>query len=101
LSLFLSSHMTRGYNGDSQRLSAIQPEEHRGSTISAKISPRSVCFLLPGSSSAVLSLAGVCGFYDLEQNRLYVDWFGVIMIPTLLTATTVCILAFVAAPQWT
>jgi photosystem II P680 reaction center D1 protein len=32
------------------------------------------------------------------QNRLYIGWFGVIMIPTLLTATTVFIIAFVAAP---
>jgi photosystem II P680 reaction center D1 protein len=32
------------------------------------------------------------------NNRLYVGWFGVIMIPTLLTATTVFIIAFVAAP---
>lgn len=32
------------------------------------------------------------------QNRLYIGWFGCLMIPTLLTATTVFILAFVAAP---
>jgi photosystem II P680 reaction center D1 protein len=32
------------------------------------------------------------------NNRLYVGWFGVIMIPTLLTATTVFIIAFIAAP---
>jgi photosystem II P680 reaction center D1 protein len=27
-----------------------------------------------------------------------VGWFGVIMIPTLLTATTVFVIAFLAAP---
>ena len=32
------------------------------------------------------------------DNRLYVGWFGVLMIPTLLTATTAFILAFIAAP---
>ena len=32
------------------------------------------------------------------QNRIYVGWFGVIMIPTLLTATTVFLIAFIAAP---
>jgi photosystem II P680 reaction center D1 protein len=32
------------------------------------------------------------------QNRLYIGWFGVLMVPTLLTATTVFILAFIAAP---
>ncbi len=37
-------------------------------------------------------------FITSTQNRLYVGWFGVIMIPTLLTATTVFIVAFVAAP---
>jgi photosystem II P680 reaction center D1 protein len=32
------------------------------------------------------------------NNRLYIGWFGVLMIPTLLTATIVFILAFIAAP---
>lgn len=32
------------------------------------------------------------------NNRIYVGWFGVIMIPTLLTATTCFIIAFIAAP---
>jgi hypothetical protein len=30
--------------------------------------------------------------------RLYIGWFGVLMIPTLLTATSVFIIAFIAAP---
>ena len=32
------------------------------------------------------------------HNRLYIGWFGVLMIPTLLVATTCFVLAFVAAP---
>ena len=39
-----------------------------------------------------------CEWITSTQNRLYIGWFGVIMIPTLLTATTVYIIAFVAAP---
>ena len=34
----------------------------------------------------------------LTNNRLYVGWFGVLMIPTLLAATICFIVAFVAAP---
>ena len=32
------------------------------------------------------------------NNRLYVGWFGVLMIPTLLAATICFIIAFVGAP---
>ena len=32
------------------------------------------------------------------QNRIYIGWFGVLMIPTLLVATICFVLAFVAAP---
>ena len=32
------------------------------------------------------------------ENRLYIGWFSVLMIPTLLTATSVFIIAFIAAP---
>jgi photosystem II P680 reaction center D1 protein len=32
------------------------------------------------------------------QNRLYVGWFRLLILPTLLTATTIFILAFMAAP---
>ena len=32
------------------------------------------------------------------DNRLYVGWFGVLMIPTLLSATICFIIAFIAAP---
>ena len=39
-----------------------------------------------------------CSWVTSTNNRLYVGWFGVLMIPTLLTATTAFILAFIAAP---
>jgi len=32
------------------------------------------------------------------DNRLYIGWFGTIMFPTLLAATTCFITAFIAAP---
>ncbi len=32
------------------------------------------------------------------ENHLYIEWFGVLMIPTLLTATSIFIIAFIAAP---
>merc|ERR1712078_764314 len=32
------------------------------------------------------------------ENRLYIGWFGCLMIPTLLTATSCFIIAFIAAP---
>ena len=33
------------------------------------------------------------------ENRLYIGWFGCLMFPTLLTATSCYIIAFIAAPQ--
>jgi len=39
-----------------------------------------------------------CSWITSTDNRLYIGWFGVLMIPTLLTATTVYIIAFIAAP---
>jgi photosystem II P680 reaction center D1 protein len=39
-----------------------------------------------------------CAWVTSSDNRLYVGWFGVLMIPTLLTATTCFIIAFIAAP---
>ncbi|KAI5076663.1 hypothetical protein GOP47_0008728 [Adiantum capillus-veneris] len=39
-----------------------------------------------------------CDWITSTENRLYIGWFGVLMIPTLLTATSVFIIAFVAAP---
>ena len=39
-----------------------------------------------------------CEWVTSTNNRLYVGWFGVLMIPTLLAATICFIVAFVAAP---
>ena len=39
-----------------------------------------------------------CDWVTSTENRLYVGWFGVLMIPCLLTATTAFIIAFIAAP---
>nr|AAL01426.1 PSII D1 protein [Prunus glandulosa] len=39
-----------------------------------------------------------CNWITSTENRLYIGWFGVLMIPTLLTATSVFIMAFIAAP---
>ena len=38
-----------------------------------------------------------CDWVTSTDNRLYVGWFGVLMIPTLLAAT-ICFVAFIAAP---
>ena len=39
-----------------------------------------------------------CNWVSSTDNRLYVGWFGVLMIPTLLAATVCFLVAFVAAP---
>ena len=39
-----------------------------------------------------------CSWITSTNNRLYVGWFGVLMIPTLLAATICFIVAFIAAP---
>ena len=39
-----------------------------------------------------------CDWVTSTNNRLYVGWFGVLMIPALLTAATAFIIAFIAAP---
>ena len=39
-----------------------------------------------------------CEWVTSTNNRLYVGWFGVLMLPTLLAATICFITAFVAAP---
>ncbi|MBA0648809.1 hypothetical protein Goklo_016453, partial [Gossypium klotzschianum] len=39
-----------------------------------------------------------CNWITSTENRPYVGWFGVLMIPTLLTATSVFIVAFIDAP---
>ena len=42
--------------------------------------------------------ARFASFITSTNNRLYIGWFGVIMIPTLLSATIVFVIAFIAAP---
>ncbi|KAH0784190.1 hypothetical protein KY290_003788 [Solanum tuberosum] len=39
-----------------------------------------------------------CNWITSTENRLYIGWFGVLMIPTLLTTTSEFIIAFIAAP---
>ena len=39
-----------------------------------------------------------CQWITSTNNRLYIGWFGVLMIPCLLAATTCFIIAFIAAP---
>nr|GEX90391.1 photosystem II protein D1, plastidic [Tanacetum cinerariifolium] len=39
-----------------------------------------------------------CNWITSTENHLYIGWFGVLMIPTLLTATLVFIIVFIAAP---
>ena len=39
-----------------------------------------------------------CNWVTSTNNRLYVGWFGVLLIPTVLTATVCFIIAFIAAP---
>jgi photosystem II P680 reaction center D1 protein len=39
-----------------------------------------------------------CNWVTSIENRLYVGWFGVIMIPTLMVAASVFFIAFLAAP---
>jgi len=39
-----------------------------------------------------------CRWVTSTENRIYVGWFGVLMVPTLATAAIVFVLAFLAAP---
>ena len=39
-----------------------------------------------------------CEWVTSTNNRLYVGWFGVIMIPCLLAAAACFVVAFIAAP---
>ncbi|HJN36837.1 MAG TPA: photosystem II q(b) protein, partial [Prochlorococcaceae cyanobacterium Fu_MAG_50] len=39
-----------------------------------------------------------CAWVTDTNNRIYLGWFGVLMIPCLLAATTCFIIAFIAAP---
>jgi len=39
-----------------------------------------------------------CEWITSTDNRLYIGWFGVLMIPTLLSAIACFTIAFIAAP---
>ncbi|MEC8552297.1 MAG: photosystem II q(b) protein, partial [Pseudomonadota bacterium] len=39
-----------------------------------------------------------CEWVTSTNNRIYVGWFGVLMIPCLLAAAACFIVAFIAAP---
>lgn len=39
-----------------------------------------------------------CNWVTSTNNRIYIGWFGLLMIPTLLTASIVFMIAFVVAP---
>jgi photosystem II P680 reaction center D1 protein len=39
-----------------------------------------------------------CDWVTSTDNRLYIGWFGTLMIPCLLAATICFIIAFIAAP---
>ena len=39
-----------------------------------------------------------CSWIASTENRIYIGWFGVLMVPTLLSATICFIIAFIAAP---
>lgn len=47
----------------------------------------------------LISWEQFCQWVTSTENRIYIGWFGILMIPTLLTATTVFIIAFIAAPS--
>jgi photosystem II P680 reaction center D1 protein len=40
----------------------------------------------------------VCNWITSTENRLYIGWFGVLLIPTALVAAIVYIIAMIAAP---
>ena len=50
------------------------------------------------SQQRVSNWEAFCEWVTSTNNRLYVGWFGVLMIPCLLAATTCFIVAFIAAP---
>ncbi|ESR54685.1 hypothetical protein CICLE_v10023978mg, partial [Citrus x clementina] len=69
------------------------------------VEAKSLCFGIRHASEASLPrwwwTQIRCSFYNWitsTENCLYIGWFGVLMIPTLLTATSVFIIAFIAAP---
>jgi photosystem II P680 reaction center D1 protein len=70
----------------------------RKSTIYFKIKKREIMTAILERRESTSLWARFCEWVTSTENRLYIGWFGVLMIPTLLTATTVYIIAFIAAP---
>ena len=54
--------------------------------------------IISGAQSRKSNWEYFCEWVTSTNNRLYVGWFGVLMIPCLLAATICFITAFVAAP---
>jgi photosystem II P680 reaction center D1 protein len=54
--------------------------------------------ILERRENATSLWARFCEFVTSTENRIYLGWFGVLMVPTLLTAASVFIIAFIAAP---
>jgi photosystem II P680 reaction center D1 protein len=50
------------------------------------------------SSTLAKTWERFCDWVTSTNNRIYIGWFGILMIPTLLVAATCFILAFIAAP---
>jgi photosystem II P680 reaction center D1 protein len=41
---------------------------------------------------------GFCNWVTSTNNRIYIGWFGILMIPTLIAASVCFLIAFIAAP---
>jgi photosystem II P680 reaction center D1 protein len=50
------------------------------------------------SSEKVSFWQKFCSWVTSLDNRLYIGWFGCLMVPTILSATVAFFLAFIAAP---
>ena len=54
--------------------------------------------IISGAQSRTNYWESFCEWVTSTNNRLYVGWFGALMIPTLLSAAICFIVAFIAAP---
>ncbi|MGH2413143.1 MAG: photosystem II q(b) protein [Microcystaceae cyanobacterium] len=60
--------------------------------------PTELTTALKRRESILLGWEQFCRWVTSTENRLYIGWFGLILIPTLCTATIAFIIAFIAAP---
>merc|ERR1711870_65331 len=51
-----------------------------------------------GDQVGILFWERFCAWVTSTEHRLYIGWFGCLMIPTLLTAISCYVIAFIAAP---